>query len=327
MLKQGSQENSGQFVVDVRPISSGGWLEDDAGDDERGEGRGPLRHHSFAQPEQFPVVVRGGFPRRLLAERWLAELLPDEGALEPVRNQTLSGGVGRSGPRGRRQTDEQIVRRVGGTASHEMAQPSARLVLPRSTEAPAQGTLPVTLREGLVELRAELLLAAQAERVQTVMLCGVEPGDGASFVAWHLSRLCAEFERLRVALLVVEGRRAVASRRGNAAQDFGLLLRRTESPNLHEVVSPRGSLTLAELLAAAEPGALLARMKQQFDLIVIDGPPVASSADAALLAARVDGVILVARRNVTPLKRLDRAHGRLTRARARVLGLVFNRHG
>jgi Mrp family chromosome partitioning ATPase len=328
MSKQANVETLPSFAVKVRRISAGAWAEDFSAEARAARPRGAARQasgESFPAGESFPVVVNSALTRRGWAER-----LSDESLIA-----ALTGGADPGGPRRRHQANEQITRRVGGTAPRVTAQPPPRLVLPRSTTAPAQLCLPVMLREGLVELRAELLLAAEAERLRTVLVSGVEPGDGASFVAWHLSRLCAEFERLRVALLLVEGRRDVTPRRrlsstaegGGAGQGCGLMLRRTEAPNLHEVVSPRGPLTLAELLAAAEPGALLAQMKRQFDLIVIDGPSVAASAEAALLAAQADGVILVARRNVTPLRRLDRAHRRLSRARARVLGIVFNRDG
>lgn len=198
------------------------------------------------------------------------------------------------------------------------------------TVAPSPPPLPHEVREELLELRAEVLHAARTRQLQTLMLCGVEGGAGTSFVAGQLSRLLAEFTQIKVAFLTLvphRERKPLRVRTTPAASlpQLQLLLRRTELPNLVELASANGTITLTELLCQCPTTDVLRQIKAAFDLIVIDAPAIALHSEAAALAALMDGVILVAKPNVTPLRRMDRAHRRLRKAHANVLGMVFNR--
>ncbi len=91
-------------------------------------------------------------------------------------------------------------------------------------------------------------------------------------------------------------------------------------------VVPAGSPTphSAELLESPELWRLLEQAKTQYDLIVIDTPPLTGVTDAAAIAAVVDGVILVVREAVTDREALELTLKRLARVNGRVLGVVFN---
>lgn len=67
---------------------------------------------------------------------------------------------------------------------------------------------------------------------------------------------------------------------------------------------------------------LLACVRQSFDWIVIDSPPLIPFADSHCLAALADGVVLVVRWGFTPRNELDQAYEAL--ARVPVVGLVLN---
>jgi Mrp family chromosome partitioning ATPase len=200
-------------------------------------------------------------------------------------------------------------------------------VVPK-TAATTAPPLPHNVQEELLELRTEVMQAVHTEHLQTLMICGVEPGAGTSFVAKELTRLLAEYAQMRVAFLTLLPCRDEPvnrlARRGRPTP-LQFLLRRTELPNLVEIASARGAITLTELLCHCSTAEVLGQMKAEFDLIVMDAPAIARHGEAALLAALADGVILVAEPHVTPLRRMDRAHRRLHKARAKVLGMVFNR--
>ena len=65
-------------------------------------------------------------------------------------------------------------------------------------------------------------------------------------------------------------------------------------------------------------------MRKVFDLVVIQAPSITTNPDVALLAAAVDGVILVATENVTPYASMEAATKRLRAAKARILGVTLN---
>jgi non-specific protein-tyrosine kinase len=60
------------------------------------------------------------------------------------------------------------------------------------------------------------------------------------------------------------------------------------------------------------------------ELVLFDSAPVGFVADAAVLASRVDGVILVVSAGKTRREIANRAKGILEKANARVLGVVLN---
>ena len=68
----------------------------------------------------------------------------------------------------------------------------------------------------------------------------------------------------------------------------------------------------------------LARLRNEFDHIVIDSPPCLSVTDAVVLSPEVDRVILVARSGQTTKFALRRACDLLLQVNARVMGVVLN---
>jgi capsular exopolysaccharide synthesis family protein len=70
-------------------------------------------------------------------------------------------------------------------------------------------------------------------------------------------------------------------------------------------------------------GSLLQRLKQEFDLIIIDSAPVLVVAESLVLASRVDAVVLVARWSSTPLQTILKAMEAMNRAGAHVAGMLL----
>jgi Mrp family chromosome partitioning ATPase/uncharacterized protein involved in exopolysaccharide biosynthesis len=94
--------------------------------------------------------------------------------------------------------------------------------------------------------------------------------------------------------------------------------------NLSILTSGSLSTIPTELLGSTEFAQLLEKLREQFDLILIDSPPVLAVADAAILAPKTDGVILVYRVGKTARSALARTKTQLTASGASVKGVVLN---
>jgi capsular exopolysaccharide synthesis family protein len=81
----------------------------------------------------------------------------------------------------------------------------------------------------------------------------------------------------------------------------------------------------AELLGSHRAGEVLDALSALADVVVIDTPPVLAVTDAAVLASRADGVVVVATAGQTHKGALARSVSTLTATHARVLGIVFNK--
>ena len=80
----------------------------------------------------------------------------------------------------------------------------------------------------------------------------------------------------------------------------------------------------AELLSSKRMEALIASMREKYDFIVVDTPPILAAADALLLSSMSDAVLLVVRSGVTKEGELDMALDALDDVGANLLGAILN---
>ena len=69
---------------------------------------------------------------------------------------------------------------------------------------------------------------------------------------------------------------------------------------------------------------LISRLKQEFDVLIFDTPPVGVFRDATLLADFADHCIFVARQHATSRQKTRHAISLMDRSNARVIGVIFN---
>jgi tyrosine-protein kinase len=81
----------------------------------------------------------------------------------------------------------------------------------------------------------------------------------------------------------------------------------------------------AEVLGSQQMTALLARLSDEFDVVIVDAPPLLPVTDAAVLAAQGDGTVFVARHGSSRREEMARALEVLGAVHARLLGTVLNR--
>jgi polysaccharide biosynthesis transport protein len=81
----------------------------------------------------------------------------------------------------------------------------------------------------------------------------------------------------------------------------------------------------SELLGSTLTSYLLQRLKEKFDILIIDSSPVMPVSDPLLLASLVDGVAIVVQAGMTDRKLVSDAAQQLTRANANLLGAVLNK--
>jgi Mrp family chromosome partitioning ATPase len=90
-------------------------------------------------------------------------------------------------------------------------------------------------------------------------------------------------------------------------------------------VLPAGPVThMASDLISMGFASILAKLVRDFDLIIIDGPPMLGLAEAQEIASMVDSVLLVAKSGSTTGKAVADAIAGLMRVRANILGVVMN---
>lgn len=80
----------------------------------------------------------------------------------------------------------------------------------------------------------------------------------------------------------------------------------------------------AELLKSSSMASLLASLREQYDIVLIDAPPLLPVTDGALLSAQADGALLVVRHGKTTTDQVSVAVDRLEAVGAAPVGVIFN---
>ncbi|MFZ5800252.1 MAG: GumC family protein, partial [Candidatus Omnitrophota bacterium] len=92
--------------------------------------------------------------------------------------------------------------------------------------------------------------------------------------------------------------------------------------NLHIITSGHIASNPSEILSSPEINRVIKEAKERFDVVLLDAPPVLSITDAAILAPKVDGVVLVYEMGRTARSALLRAKIQLESVGAKTLGVV-----
>ena len=80
----------------------------------------------------------------------------------------------------------------------------------------------------------------------------------------------------------------------------------------------------SELLGSRRMADVLAQLRNEADIVLVDAPPIIAVSDAAILASKVDGVLLVVQANKTRRDLARNAKATLDKANANLLGVVLN---
>ena len=227
---------------------------------------------------------------------------------------------------------------------------SARAPLPAAVKPAANGEgpelatwkrKPSLIAECARTTLTSILLPTQdGDQPQVVVLTSPNMGDGKTTVACNLSIAMAEIGR-KVLLMDGDLRRPRLHKVFHEGNTWGLsdllwsetpldsipithLVRRTEVSGLSLLPGGSCGVPPTNLFYSPRMSRLLARLRREFDMIMIDAPPMIHLADARVLGRLADGVILVVRAGQTTTESARFAIQRFTEDGTRVLGTVLN---
>ncbi|NPV81507.1 MAG: CpsD/CapB family tyrosine-protein kinase [Firmicutes bacterium] len=191
---------------------------------------------------------------------------------------------------------------------------------------------PVT--EAFRTLRTNLQFASLDKPLKSLLLTSTGPGEGKSTVAANLSIAFAQSGK-QVILVDADLRRPRLHSLFSLKNDVGLTnmllggngvdaLQDSRIRGLRILTSGPLPPNPAELLGSGAMNSVIQALSQEADIVVYDTPPVIAVTDAAVLAPRVDGVLLVLKLGATSREAAVRAKTLLENSRGRILGIVIN---
>ena len=94
--------------------------------------------------------------------------------------------------------------------------------------------------------------------------------------------------------------------------------------NLHIITSGPIPPNPAELIDSPTFNEFIEEAKEDYDIVIFDSPPILSTADAAILGAKVDGVLLVYRVGSVSRGLLKRSVTQLQQVKSNIMGVILN---
>ena len=184
-------------------------------------------------------------------------------------------------------------------------------------------------------LRNTILLSDFEGRLHSIMLTSAAPGEGKTTLAAHLA--IANADRGRKTLLVdADLRRPSLHAKFALTPNHGLSNVLTGDLSWHEAVIPiegkpnldflpagLGSHRAADLIGP-HLAALLDEFGKEYDLVILDSPPLLGFAECLQMATAADGVLIVSRAGATRRKAVAEVISVLKRLRTNIVGVVLN---
>ncbi|GGN59623.1 chromosome partitioning protein [Actinoplanes lobatus] len=188
--------------------------------------------------------------------------------------------------------------------------------------------------EALREIRTRVQCAAAAGSVKTLAVTSAVPGEGRSATACGLALLFAEAGQ-RVLIVEADLRRPRLAAFLGREEAAGLSTVLDGGAKLEQVLQPwGGGLWLlaggpappnpSELLSSSRMTELVDEARRRFDVVIFDCPPLLPVTDAGVIAARVDGTLLVVHAHRTTSAQVTAAVRTLHAVGATLLGCVLN---
>lgn len=200
--------------------------------------------------------------------------------------------------------------------------------------AKVKPTLPFELEESMRGICASILLSRSDQRPHVIAVTSATPGEGKTTVTAHLGNAFAE-AGLRTLVVEADLRKPDLSRifGVDGSEGLSLYLAGLVSPaRIYETAIPNLSIAPggpvppnpAALLHSDRLTAFIQTAVKDFQVVIVDTPPLLSVADARIIGTKADGVVMVVRAGRTASNLVRRARQLLHSAHVPVLGMVLN---
>ncbi len=194
-------------------------------------------------------------------------------------------------------------------------------------------------------LRTNIQFINNNKKTKTLLVTSTFPGEGKSWIASNLAVTFAQTGK-KVVLVDADMRKGRQynifntiptpglsnylsqvgmTEKKNISEEIIDCIRKTEVPNLY--LMPAGSIppNPSELLVSPKMIKMLDKLKQAFDIVIIDGTPCELVTDSVILSRIVDSTIIVTAHKVTKKDALERIIKNIQNVGGKLTGVVVNK--
>lgn len=192
------------------------------------------------------------------------------------------------------------------------------------------------IAEAYRTLRTNIQFSSFDNKVQIIVVTSSEPGEGKSTTAANLAVVMAE-SGAKTILIDCDQRKPSLHKIFSLSNQAGIsdllvgnvefqeAVKSTEIQNLDVLTSGTRPPNPAELLASSKMKQFLEGLRQNYEYIIVDTPPIIAVTDAQLLSSYADGCLLVVASSQVDRKTAEKAKELLQKVNAKILGAILNK--
>ncbi len=191
-----------------------------------------------------------------------------------------------------------------------------------------------TLRDSIKTLRTNIAFSCMDEEVKTIVVTSVRPSEGKSTVSIFLGMAMAESGKKTI-IVDCDFRRPMISNYTKIRTSSGLVDVLKKRITLQEAAVETGVNNLhilptvmlpnpVEVIGSRRFENMIRELRSEYDIVIIDTPPLGSFIEAAIIASKADGTVLVLKSGFTDSSAAAEVVEQLKKAKARILGAVLN---
>jgi capsular exopolysaccharide synthesis family protein len=217
----------------------------------------------------------------------------------------------------------------------------------RTFQAPVLGVIPQNIgylledgaeskhAEAYRVLRTNLLFSRKDEKLNTIVVVSAGAGEGKSTTTINLATVFAQAGN-RVLIVDSDLRRPTLHKLFKVTNNLGLtnyllkqntvpeVVQTTQVPNLDFMASGKLPNSSMAILGSVQMKEMIAELKQRYDFIFFDSPPILGVSDASILANEVDLVMQVIQYRRYPQPMTIRAKQMIEKVGGNFVGMVLN---
>lgn len=192
------------------------------------------------------------------------------------------------------------------------------------------------ISEAYRTLRTNILYSSFDGKVKTILVTSSGSGEGKTTTSANLAVVMAQSGN-KTLLIDCDQRKPKVHKFLGISNSFGLSdilleqkaiekgIQKTGVENLQVITSGTRPPNPAELLGSAKMGSFIEELKNKYDFIILDTPPIVMVTDAQLLSKHVDGCVLVVSSGEAEKELAIKAKDLLEKVQAKILGVVLNK--
>lgn len=194
-------------------------------------------------------------------------------------------------------------------------------------------------REAYKSLRTNVLFSLPGSESKCIGIVSANRGEGKSTIAINLGISFAQANKKVIVVDCDMRLPTISSKTGMnpkpglsnylAGSDIqeGNLIQHSAEHGIDILVAGEIPPDPTTLLGSQQMNKLIALLKDYYDYVILDFPPVTVVTDAVIVTSLVDGYLVVVRHNVSEFQKVKNAFRQLNFSDAKILGVVYNGKG